>query len=99
VTVTGMFKLVFRKNIEGVCAVINDFKSLKQLRLILQKVSTTNQEKTIRGGLNVLEIVFKPCWHVDCSLEYFVLLQVVLVNCLRVTFKNVHSQKFDFRNV
>jgi len=67
VTVTGIFKLVFRKNIEGVGAVINDFKSWYQLRGVLQKISTTNQEQAVWGGLNVLEVVFKPRGHVDCS--------------------------------
>lgn len=71
-SVTSIFKLVFRKNVEGASAVVDDFKSLNKLLWVLIQVSAANQEQAVWGGLDVLEVVLESSGHVDGLSENFV---------------------------
>lgn len=87
---TPIFKLVARNTIENLIPTINDFKTLFEGWRSSLDVSTSDQEKTIRICLDVLEVVLKFVCYIHGTFSYVFVSNRIHVNHFRVSLKNVN---------
>ena len=88
--VASILHIVHAKAVENVSAVVDNLEAVLERGRLSLDIATANQEELVAWSLNVSKIVLEAHLDVDLASEDELLLNVVLVDELRVTLQHVN---------
>ena len=86
---TCVLHIVHAEAVEDVRAVVANLEAVLERGRLSLDIATADQEELVTGSLNVSKVVLEAHLDVDLASEDKLLLNVVLVDELRVTLKHV----------
>ena len=86
----SILHIVHAKAVENVSAVVDNLEAVLERGRLSLDIATANQEELVAWSLNVSKIVLEAHLDVDLASEDELLLNVVLVDELRVTLQHVN---------